>query len=228
MLNKIFTWLLIISSVSYGVKHSDDFLWSSKQVSISDRSYTKKHYEYQNPEAPENFKVESIGHNWSILSWEAPKVANNNYNYHIYRNKVLVANLSSKQFVYKDTLLRQNQAYEYEIFASNLEGWASHKIKVNLKTRKNTAPNISKNKKRVSISHLVSVGTHIYTVIAKDKNNDELYYTIKGEDSDKFMINNETGKIINREHLQAHKIYQINVEVSDGMSKNALLFKIRT
>lgn len=228
MLNKIFTWLFIISSVSYGVKHSDEFLWNAKQVSISDRSYTKKHYEYQSPEAPENFKVESIGHNWSILSWEAPKVANNNYNYHIYRNKVLVANLSANQFVYKDTLLRQNQAYEYEIFASNLEGWASHKIKVNLKTRKNAAPYLSKNTIRVAMSHLAAVGTHVYTVVAKDQNDDTLYYTIKGKDSEKFMINNETGKIINREFLKAENIYHVNVEVSDGMSKTAVLLKIRT
>lgn len=228
MLNKIFTWLLIISSVSYGMKHSDDLFWHSKKVSISDRSYSKKHFDRQSPEAPVNFKVESTGHNWSILSWEAPRVANNNYNYHIYRNRVLIANLNSDQFVYKDTLLRQNQTYVYEIFASNVEGWASHKVKVSLKTRKNTAPDISKNMAKIRMNHLASVGTHVYTIKAKDKNNDELYYTIKGKDANKFMINNETGKIINKVHLTAQNTYQIHVVVSDGMSKKTLELSIRT
>ena len=116
----------------------------------------------------------------------------------------------------------------FSLLTSRLEGWASHKITVNLKTRKNTAPYLSKNTIRVAMSHLAAVGTHVYTVVAKDQNDDTLYYTIKGKDSEKFMINNETGKIINREYLKAENIYHVHVEVSDGMSKTALLLKIRT
>jgi hypothetical protein len=175
-----------------------------------------------------NLKLETRGHNWLIISWNLPVHIDSNVVHHIYRNKVLIAELGSQQSVYKDTMLRPNHAYLYEIYSRHSEKFNLSESRLLVTTLKNTRPELALKTKLFNAHNTEIFGSHIHTFKATDNDNDRLYYNIDGVDSNNFIINQHTGELITKSTLAKGKIYELNVQVSDGMEKNEESIKIKT
>ena len=174
------------------------------------------------------FSAAATGHNWVILNWTASQTEQSIQSFRLYRNNILLKELPAGQSSFKDSLLMNDQNYHYEIFVISSFGWKSAGSKTQVKTQKNSIPRIISPKNTVKLSPVNAIGEYLFTIKAQDKNKDRLYFTITGEDADKFMISQTTGKLINKEYLVREKDYKLQVEVSDGMSRNRRDIIIRT
>jgi hypothetical protein len=175
-----------------------------------------------------NVKLETRGHNWLIISWDLPVHIDSNVIHHIYRNKVLIAELSAQQSVYKDTMLRPNHAYLYEIYSRHPENLNVSESRLLVTTLKNNKPELTLKTSLFNARNTEIIGSHIHTFKGTDDDNDRLYYNINGTDSNHFIINQHTGELINKSTLGKGKTYKFNVQVSDGMDKNEESIKIKS
>ncbi len=229
MISKFIFFILISSSVTYAIKHPESF---GNQYNLNKKTHSSNlesfDYKPQYAAKLEKFQLEKKGHNWAILSWDAPSSSHNNHSHHIYRNKVLIAKLNAQQFVFKDKFLEPEKKYHYEIHASNIEGWNSPKSSLTLTTLENLPPVILIKKTTIYTSHLNEIGTLIHKFSAWDKNKDKLYYKLKGKNASSFMINQNTGELINKIYLLDQRNYNISVQVSDGIEKSSVDIIIST
>lgn len=177
---------------------------------------------------PHNFKLETHGHNWAIISWELPDLINRQHTHYLYRNGKLIARLNVQQTIYKDVMLKPNSIYTYEIHTNITENKTSKKPKLSVKTFKNTPPNLNIENNQFFVNHEIPVGSHIHTFKAEDKNQDKLYYNLSGADSNSFMVNKFTGEFINRATLEEGRTYTLQIQVSDGMIKQDVAINIST
>jgi hypothetical protein len=176
----------------------------------------------------DNVILEKRGHNWLIISWDLPANIDSNVIHHIYRNKVLIAELGSQHSVFKDTMLKPNNSYLYEIYSRHSEKFELSESRLLVTTLKNTRPELTLKSSLFNARNTEAFGSHIHTFKGTDKDNDRLYYNINGTDSNHFIINQHTGELINKSKLAKGKTYELNVQVSDGMEKNEESIKIKT
>jgi hypothetical protein len=175
-----------------------------------------------------DMKLETRGHNWLIISWDLPEHIDSNVMHHIYRNKELIAELSAQQSVFKDTMLKPNHSYLYEIYSRDSENIDLSESRLLVTTLKNTRPELTLKSSLFNAKNTEVIGSHIHTFTGTDNENDRLYYNINGTDSNHFIINQHTGELLNKSKLSKGKIYKFDVQVSDGMEKNEESIKIKT
>jgi hypothetical protein len=175
-----------------------------------------------------NVKLETRGHNWLIISWDLPVHIDSSVIHHIYRNKELIAELSAQQSVFKDTMLKPNHSYLYEIYSRDSENIDLSESRLLVTTLKNTRPELTLKASLFNAKNTEVIGSHIHTFTGTDNENDRLYYNINGTDSNHFIINQHTGELLNKSKLSKGKIYKFDVQVSDGMEKNEESIKIKT
>ncbi len=232
MLKKLLLIGLVFSSTLYAIQNPDVF-GQAYNLETSDRINEKinnnRPQEFgRHVPTPENFKAEAVGHNWAILSWESTSDNSNILSYHIYRNDILLTELPANQQTYKDKFLLHNESYKYEIFSLDKSGWNSKATSITLTTQANNKPEFVSAKKRIQLNKIKGVGLKIHHFNAVDLNNDPLYFKIKGKDADKFMIHQSSGELVNRKYLVRDYVYQLTIEVSDGMDKSTLKLSINT
>jgi hypothetical protein len=175
-----------------------------------------------------NVKLENRGHNWLIISWDLPVHIDSNVIHHIYRNKELIAELGSQQNVFKDTMLKPNHSYLYEIYSRHSGQLELSESRLLVTTLENTKPELALKTTIFNARNTEIFGSHIHTFNGTDKDNDRLYYNINGTDSNNFIINQHTGVLINKLKLTRGETYELNVQVSDSMEKNEECIKIKT
>jgi hypothetical protein len=173
------------------------------------------------------FKLETRGHNWLIISWDLPEHIDSNVVHHIHRNKALIAELNAQQNVFKDTMLKPDHSYLYEIYSGHYENLNLSKSSLLVTTLKNTKPELTLKSNVFNVHNADIIGSHIHTFTGTDIDNDRLYYNINGTDSHYFIINQDTGELLNKLRLTKGKIYKFNVQVSDGMDRNEESIKIK-
>ncbi len=219
---------IIFSSTLYAIQNPN-LLGSSYDLSSKQSNFNNRPQEFnQVISKPINFKIENKGHNWATLSWQANDNSHSITGYHLYRDNILLAELSANQLIYKDTFLLESKNYNYEIYALGDTGWRSPANTLAVKTNKNSVPKITNSVAVININGINGIGNHVYTFIAVDANKDKLYFKLLGDDSARFLINQATGKLINKKYLVRQKEYRLTVEVSDGMSKSQSNMTIRT
>ena len=174
---------------------------------------------------PSMFEVSEVGHNWARLTWQYqnPK---NIQGYSIYRNNTLISKTSKNRNSFTDLHLKGDQSYTYKIIA-NSQGKQSSAKHLSLTTKTNLAPRFSYERLNVKIGSK-SMGSAVHNLEASDPNKDKLYYSLEGEDSSLFLVNEVTGEIIIRKDLMPSKQYKLRACVSDGFKKDIANIVINT
>lgn len=229
MYNNLSIACLIVSCAWYGV---DNLGKSTSSAVIQDNSKSIPHEFYETTtyiKAPETFEVNAVGNNWTVLSWTSNADKSQLNGFQIYRNNILLTELSKNQFSFKDSFLKQNQTYTYDIYAINKDGWKSDKISLTTQTKENKKPAfISSHLQKITTKSNIEIGSELFQFEAKDTDGDDIYYQLSGKDAERFLINENDGKLINREYLKSETDYEVIVSASDGMDKTAINLTINT
>ncbi len=219
---------IIFSSTLYAIQNPS-ILGSTYNLKSSGDTDQYRPQEFkQTISKPQSFNIENKGHNWATLSWKASDNSQSVMSYHLYRNKILLAELAASQRIYKDTFLLQDQKYQYEVYAIGETGWRSPANSLELKTHKNASPKILNMRANINFKNINGIGNYIYTFTAQDKNNDKLYFKLKGKDANRFLLSQDSGKLINKKYIVRQKTYHLIIEVSDGMSRAQHNFTVQT
>lgn len=229
MYNNLSIACLVVSCAWYGVDNLGKST-SSSVIQEHDKVIPEEYYETSTYiKAPETFEANAVGNNWAILSWSSNADKSKLNGFQIYRNNILLTELTKNQFSFKDTFLQHNQNYQYDIYAINKDGWKSDKVTLNTKTKENAKPDFTPSTSNAIIAKSnIDIGSELYHFTAKDLDGDDIYFQISGKDADFFLINENDGKLINRKFLRSESHYEIVVSISDGMNKNQLDVLINT
>ncbi len=223
MLKKLLLISLIFSSTIYAIQNPELFGKAYNLKTNADTNYSRPQEFGRHVPTPENFKSEATGHNWAVLSWESNSTSSSNtLSFHIYRNGILLTELPANQQTYKDKFLQQQATYRYEIFALDKSGWSSQRRSISLMTKKNAKPVFTHAQSSLQLRAIRGIGLKIHVFRAMDTDGDPLYFKVKNKDYEKFMINQNTGELVNRKYLVRDNQYRFTVEVSDGMNKSEI------
>ncbi len=228
MFKNLFLISIIFSSTLYAIQNPS-ILGATYNLKSSGDTHQYRPQEFnQTISKPHNFDINNKGHNWAVLSWQTKDDSLPIMSYHLYRNKILLAELPASQRIYKDTFLLQDQKYQYDIYAIGETGWRSPANSLELKTHKNSSPRILNMRANIEFKNINGIGNYIHTFTAQDNNNDQLYFKLKGEDANRFLLNQDSGKLINKRYIVRQKTYHLIIEVSDGMSRAQYDFTVQT
>ncbi len=219
---------IIFSSTLYAIQNPSILGSTYNLKSSSDTDQYRPQEFKQTISKPLNFNIENKGHNWATLSWQTSDNSQSIMSYHLYRNRILLAELPASQKIYKDTFLLQDQKYQYEVYAIGETGWRSPANSLELKTHKNASPKILNMRTNINFKNINGIGNYIYTFTAQDKNKDKLYFKLKGKDANRFLLSQDSGKLINKKYIVRQKTYHLIIEVSDGMSRAQHNFTVQT
>ncbi len=228
MFKKMLLTTIIFASTYYGIQNPLVF-GHSYDLTTSDTFSGNRPQDFRRVlSTPTNFKAETSGHNWIILSWEPGENSSNILSYHIYRDGILLTELSANQHTFKDKFLSPQQSYRYRVATLEKSGWSSSSEPIIASTKRNAIPVFTHAQDNLTLNYTSPIGSHISTYTAKDNDQDTLYFKLTGKDENIFLINQNTGKLINRKFLIQDKKYYINIEISDGMGKSIVKVTLNT
>ena len=220
--------LLIATSTLYAIQNPSKTGEAFNTKNNQGKTFVRPLAERESMPRPTDFAVDYTSHNTVALSWDHPYNAQQKFDYQIYRNKVLLVELSSSQKVFVDEHLIPSQAYQYEIFAVDQTGWRSHPNQLSITTHENIAPTFLERITKIELKKNLELNSDLYTFDVQDLNNDTLNFSLKGEDKSLFAIDSETGTLKNKQYLIRDTQYQLQIEVTDGNSKASTPFTIKT
>lgn len=177
----------------------------------------------------QNLQVLNTSQNSITLRWSDDNRA---AGYRIRRNGEAIATVAKGLFTFNDTGLQINKEYLYEIVAFDVNGRESVVRTLNVTTSQNSNPIINSQLDTLMVFDSAAVAQVITQINASDSDGDALSFSLKradrSEDITPFLMINENGEIQVNGSLasMSGKVFNLQVEVSDGFSITSLGFQL--
>lgn len=164
-----------------------------------------------------DFKIDSTGHNWIKISW-SPMYAFGVRHYKIHRGDTLISTVDAINTTFTDLHLKGTKSYLYRIESIGHKGEVLSVNNLTATTKINHPPKFHHKEVRIKIGNR-AMGSQVYQLDATDPNDDPLYFSIQNGDSNLFLVNETTGRVIIKKDLLPNKEFKFSATTSDGYRK---------
>lgn len=177
----------------------------------------------------ENLQLINTSQTAVTLRWQDDHQA---AGYIVRRDGEAIATIEKGLFTFTDSNLIANKEYQYEIVAVNDLGRESVAASLTITTLDNSTAVIHTQITQLIIADSTLVGTEVLQVEATDSDNHGLTYQIKTLmsefDLNQFLTIDDNGLIRVKTSLNeiSGKVFNLQVEVSDGLSLSSMSFKL--
>lgn len=171
-----------------------------------------------------NLQIAETRANSILLRWQYPTSATY---FEIQRDGKVIATINGDLLSYQDNNLQPNQTFGYQVIALNASGQRSESVSVSATTIANEAPEIRNYPPSITLTSEAKKDQLVYQFFATDKENQSLSWRLSGDNSALFVISAQ-GELSLKQAAagMGGKVYQLQLEVSDGISVSAVSVNI--